>query len=198
MTEQTTGTRVEAVSSRSAALAALADWAARRTELEAERPLLIAAAWNAGARTVAELARTAIISRDTVYTDLSQQGIDYRNKDADPRVARLGQAVAQLAQQFRAGHPFTEETVTELGPALAEASALLVSFQGPGLVAAVEKILATVPHGDDQQRLAPFLDELQGALDAYREPVAAAPASRVRRSHSSGSVGRELADRSQS
>ncbi|MFC0436109.1 hypothetical protein [Kutzneria buriramensis] len=180
---------MDILSSRGEALAALADWAARRAELEAERPLLMAAAWNAGARTIAELARTAVVSRDTVYSDLGQQGIDYRNKDADPRLTRLVRAVAQLAQQFQPGHPFTFdwEKAAEFGPALAEAASLLVSFQSPELVVAAEKILAAAPDGNgDYQLLAPFLDELRAALEAYRTPMPAAPFTRLRRGRPAG------------
>ena len=44
------------------------------------RPRLIAAAWRAGARTIASLARAANVSRDNVYADLAFEGINYRDR----------------------------------------------------------------------------------------------------------------------
>lgn len=62
---------------REAALRALATWAQQQTRI---RPRLIAAAWRAGTRTVATLARAADVARDTVYADLASEGIDYRDR----------------------------------------------------------------------------------------------------------------------
>ncbi|MEU4834125.1 RNase adapter RapZ [Streptosporangium sp. NPDC023615] len=62
---------------RQAALRALATWAQQQTHI---RPRLTAAAWRAGTHTIATLARTAGVSRDTVYADLASQGIDYRDR----------------------------------------------------------------------------------------------------------------------
>jgi hypothetical protein len=108
-------------SGRSEALTALKDWAARRSQIEAERARLTAAARNAGARTIAELARAAGVSRDTVYADLSQQGIDYHNKDADPRLTRL--VLLAVAPYGNEDHqylaPFLEELRAALGDYLA-------------------------------------------------------------------------------
>ncbi|MFE7415045.1 hypothetical protein [Streptomyces laurentii] len=56
---------------REAALAALRQWSE-----PSARARLIAAAWNAGATNVNELAEAARCSRQTVYTALSSQGID--------------------------------------------------------------------------------------------------------------------------
>lgn len=62
---------------REAALRALATWAQQQTHI---RPRLVAAAWRAGTRTIATLARAADVSRDTIYTDLAGEGIDYRDR----------------------------------------------------------------------------------------------------------------------
>ncbi|WP_406314570.1 hypothetical protein OHA77_39800 [Streptosporangium sp. NBC_01639] len=66
-------------SPREAALGALAQWAGQQTQI---RPRLTAAAWRAGTRTIASLARAAGVSRDTVYADLASEGIDYRDRTA--------------------------------------------------------------------------------------------------------------------
>ncbi|MFK0121615.1 hypothetical protein [Streptomyces sp. NPDC090994] len=70
-----------------AALAALRGWAARRERLPGDRADLMAAAWWSGHRNVAELARSADVSRDTVYEDLRTRGIEPTDKAsaADPR-----------------------------------------------------------------------------------------------------------------
>ncbi|MFC8406565.1 hypothetical protein ACFUG9_23670 [Streptomyces griseoincarnatus] len=65
-----------------AALAALRGWAARRERLPADRADLMAAAWWSGHRNVAELARSADVSRDTAYADLRSRGIEPRDKAA--------------------------------------------------------------------------------------------------------------------
>ena len=174
---------------RAAALAALQDWAERRTKLEEDRPVLMAAAWNAGARSVAELARTAGVSRDTVYSDLRSTGIDYYNRDQDPRLTRLVKAVAALATQFNPGNPFNFKTAAAFGPPLGEAAALLVSFEGPDLVDAVRKVLA-VTYGDgDDYYLRPYLDELSAALDDYlKTPRPVSPIKRIMRGRPAGHV----------
>ncbi len=64
---------------REAALQALRQWAGQQTQI---RPRLTAAAWRAGTRTIASLARAAGVSRDTVYADLAAEGIDYRDRTA--------------------------------------------------------------------------------------------------------------------
>jgi UPF0042 nucleotide-binding protein len=46
------------------------------------RPRLTAAAWRAGERNVAAIARAAEVSRDTVYADLTAEGIDYHDRSA--------------------------------------------------------------------------------------------------------------------
>lgn len=70
--------------SRDAALAALRAWAAQAGAHSAARPRLVAAAWRAGVRNVAELARAAgVRARDTIYADLTAMGIDYTRRE-DP------------------------------------------------------------------------------------------------------------------
>lgn len=64
------------------ALEDLRYWATRRDRLAADRADLMAAAWRAGVRNVAELARTADVSRDTAYSDLRSMGIDPRDPEA--------------------------------------------------------------------------------------------------------------------
>jgi hypothetical protein len=61
---------------RQATLDAVGSWPRRRDRLPEDRADLLAAAWWAGNRNVAELARTSDTSRDTVYSDLRSRGID--------------------------------------------------------------------------------------------------------------------------
>ncbi|MEU7802685.1 hypothetical protein AB0B10_25835 [Micromonospora arborensis] len=68
---------MNAIDPRASALAELQRWAQHQANA---RPRLIADAWHAGCRNVAELARTAGCSRDTVYADLTAQGIDYSDR----------------------------------------------------------------------------------------------------------------------
>ncbi len=176
-------------SERTVALAALQDWAGRRAKLEEDRPVLMAAAWKAGARSIAELARSAGVSRDTVYSDLRGQGIDYYNRNQDPRLTRLVRAVAALAMQFNPGNPFNFKTAAAFGPPLSEAAALLVSFEEPDLVDAVRKVLAVTYGNGDEYYLGPYLDELRAALDDYlTAPTAASPIKRILRRRPAGHV----------
>ncbi|MEV0982309.1 hypothetical protein [Streptomyces sp. NPDC049915] len=87
---------------RGAALAALRGWATRRDRLADNRADLMAAAWWAGTRTVAELARAADVSRDTVYDDLRARGVEPTDKTAEP------------AGTLPAYAPLTAEPVREL------------------------------------------------------------------------------------
>jgi hypothetical protein len=77
------GTRQEAGMAR-ASLAALKGWAARRDRLPGQRADLMAAAWWSGWRNVAELARTADVSRDTAYDDLRARGIEPKDRLTTP------------------------------------------------------------------------------------------------------------------
>ncbi|WP_281154706.1 hypothetical protein [Streptomyces sp. HYC2] len=93
---------------RGAALTALRGWAARRDRLADDRADLMAAAWWSGTRTVAELARTADVSRDTVYDDLRARGIEPTDKNAappdrlPPYAPLNGEVVRELARQANA------------------------------------------------------------------------------------------------
>jgi hypothetical protein len=69
---------------RLAALTALRGWALRRDRLPGDRARLLAAAWQAGARNIRELARLADVSRETVYADLRSSGIDPRDRSGQP------------------------------------------------------------------------------------------------------------------
>jgi DNA-binding phage protein len=165
------------VNERATALAALRDWAGRRAKLEEDRPVLMAGAWNAGARSIAELARAAGVSRDTVYSDLRGQGIDYSNRSQDPRLTRLSQAVAALAMQFAAGNPLNFKTAAAFIPVVGEAVAATTA---PGLVDAVRKVLAVTYGSGDEYYLGQYLEELRAALDDYLEPPAAvSPIKRI-------------------
>jgi transcriptional regulator of acetoin/glycerol metabolism len=71
---------------RAAALADLREWAENQATA---RQRLIAAAWRAGVRNVAELSRTAGVSRDTVYEDLRRENIDPTKRSAMPNTTVL-------------------------------------------------------------------------------------------------------------
>lgn len=71
---------------REAALTDLREWAANQPRA---RQRLIAAAWRAGVRNVAELSRAASVSRDTVYEDLRREHIDPTKRSAMPTIAKL-------------------------------------------------------------------------------------------------------------
>lgn len=166
------------VDERGAVLADLRDWAERRAKLDEDRPVLMAAAWNVGARSIAELARTAGVTRDTVYADLRRQGINYHHRSQDPRLTRLVQAVAALAMQFNPGNSLSRETAAAFGAPLSEAAALLVSFQGPDLVEAVRKVLGVIYENGDEHYLGPYVEELHAALEGYLQAAAPQPSPR--------------------
>ncbi|WP_431981446.1 hypothetical protein [Streptomyces qinglanensis] len=106
------GTREEADMAR-ASLAALKGWAARRDRLPEQRADLLAAAWWSGWRNVAELARTADVSRDTVYDDLRARGIDPKDKAVTGRP--LPRFVPLRAEAMRGLTDLADATV---GPAM--------------------------------------------------------------------------------
>ena len=66
---------------RIAALSELIAWAERRERLSEDRADAMAAAWRTGTRNVAELARLARVSRDTVYADLAARSIDVGSRE---------------------------------------------------------------------------------------------------------------------
>ncbi|WP_207938634.1 phosphotransferase family protein [Actinomadura darangshiensis] len=66
----------------SQALALLGRWVTRRNRRPRDRADLLAAAWWAGNRNVAALARAADVGRDTVYADLRSRGIEVADQRA--------------------------------------------------------------------------------------------------------------------
>ncbi|MBC2879808.1 MULTISPECIES: hypothetical protein [Streptomyces] len=104
---------------RTLALRALAEWPGRRDRLPTERADLVVTAWRAGARTVAELARVADVSRDVIYSDLRTAGID----PSDPQARK--QPITPTPQQAEAGHRppagMTQDQAAEIIEAAAEA-----------------------------------------------------------------------------
>ncbi|MCI2421691.1 hypothetical protein MOQ72_30075 [Saccharopolyspora sp. K220] len=135
---------------RLAALAALISWADRRERLAEERADLVAAAWRSGSRNVAELARLARVSRDTIYADLKARSINTSARVQDPigteaipreqltaesvrPLARLVDAVARPAFGRTPNDPLTRVT-TSAGRALETVADVLdpPTDQGPG------------------------------------------------------------------
>jgi len=73
---------VESVDTSPDELARLSRW---REVVEGLRPRVVGRAWRNGERNVARLAKTLGVSRDTVYADLRDQHIDYRDRKAPVR-----------------------------------------------------------------------------------------------------------------
>ncbi|MGW1540172.1 hypothetical protein ACWCPM_07950 [Streptomyces sp. NPDC002309] len=108
---------------RLTALSALIAWAERRERLASDRADLMADAWRAGTRSVAELARLARVSRDTVYADLSARSVDVSkrgerigppagqgaplNAESVRMIARIADAVTRPAHAHDPGDPVT-------------------------------------------------------------------------------------------
>lgn len=112
-------TREEADMAR-ASLAALKGWPARRDRLPEQRADLLAAAWWSGWRNVAELARTADVSRDTVYDDLRSRGIEPKDRTStverprpryEPLRAEAVHELSELAAQVLLPAQLAEEPV---------------------------------------------------------------------------------------
>ncbi|MEV0704524.1 hypothetical protein AB0I53_42320 [Saccharopolyspora sp. NPDC050389] len=135
---------------RLAALSALVAWADRRERLAEERADLVAAAWRSGSRNVAELARLARVSRDTIYADLKARSIDTSARAQDPigveaipheqlraesvrPLAQLVDAVARPAFGRAPNDPLTRVTASA-GRALEMVADVLAppTDQGPG------------------------------------------------------------------
>ncbi|AWW43304.1 MULTISPECIES: hypothetical protein [Streptomyces] len=96
MTERSETARINALS-------ALIGWAERRERLASDRADLMADAWRTGTRSVAELARLARVSRDTVYADLAARGIDVSKRDEQHIIGSLtGQGTPLNAESVRA------------------------------------------------------------------------------------------------
>ena len=62
------------------AVAGLAQWGDTRRQLEADRLPLVYAAYREGEHRVAELARLAGVSRDTIYRDLKACGVKFGHR----------------------------------------------------------------------------------------------------------------------
>lgn len=135
---------------RLAALSALIAWAARRERLSEDRADAVAAAWRTGTRNVAELARLARVTRDTIYADLAARNIDRasREEDApDPRAtdgvplhadavrtaARIADAVARPAYVHDPRDPLARAALAAAGALQTVADVLEPpTDQGPG------------------------------------------------------------------
>ncbi|MDI3408814.1 hypothetical protein [Streptomyces cavernicola] len=113
---------------RIAALSELIAWAERRERLSADRADAVAAAWRTGTRNVAELARLARVTRDTVYADLAARGVDHRSReqqasgppkagatplrgDSVRTVAKVADAVARPASTHDPDDPLVRVTL---------------------------------------------------------------------------------------
>ena len=97
---------MDTIDAKQATLDALSGWASRRDQ-QSERADLLAAAWWAGNRNVAELARATGVSRQTIYSDLNSRGIDPAVRDVPaaerPRYAPLRhESVDELATRMEA------------------------------------------------------------------------------------------------
>ncbi|MGI5341866.1 hypothetical protein ACQEVS_32910 [Streptomyces sp. CA-181903] len=96
----------DALSGRTRALLDLGGWPVRRDRLAAERVALVVAAWQAGARNVAELARAADVSRDVIYDDLRRSGINpsdpqTKKESVMPATTQQVSARRRLLQQVK-------------------------------------------------------------------------------------------------
>ncbi|MGW1973877.1 hypothetical protein ACWCOY_37260 [Streptomyces tubercidicus] len=87
---------------RVTALSALIGWADRRERLSSDRADLMADAWRTGTRSVAELARAARVSRDTVYADLTARGVEVSKRDEGTAGPLRGQGTPLNAESVRA------------------------------------------------------------------------------------------------
>ncbi|WP_406437785.1 hypothetical protein OHB14_57515 [Streptomyces sp. NBC_01613] len=135
---------------RIAALSELIAWSERRERLSEDRADAVAAAWRAGTRNVAELARLARVSRDTVYADLAARAIDLGSREQEissPRkvsgvplrgesvraVARIADAVARPAFTHDPDDPVVRAVLAASRALEAVADVLEPpSDQGPG------------------------------------------------------------------
>ncbi|MFI7102055.1 hypothetical protein ACIBK8_22165 [Streptomyces sp. NPDC050161] len=135
---------------RIAALSELIAWAERRERLSEDRADAVAAAWRTGTRNVAELARLARVTRDTVYADLAARAISLGSRGQEisgpPKaggiplrgesvrtVARIADAVARPAFTHDPDDPLVRVTLAA-SRALETVADVLEppSDQGPG------------------------------------------------------------------
>ncbi|MFI5998474.1 hypothetical protein ACIBAC_42365 [Streptomyces sp. NPDC051362] len=143
MTEQSEVERIRALS-------ALIGWAERRERLASDRADLVAGAWRTGTRSVAELARLARVSRDTVYADLALRDIEVskrnehvsgpltgRGQPLNPEsvraVARIADALTRPAFAHDPSDPITRAALAASGALETTADVLdPPTDQGPG------------------------------------------------------------------
>ncbi|MGY5034789.1 hypothetical protein ACWC9U_28860 [Streptomyces sp. 900116325] len=135
---------------RIAALSELIAWAERRERLSEDRADAVAGAWRTGTRNVAELARLARVSRDTIYADLAARAIDLGSREQDIQdpqkvggvplrgdsvriVARIADSVARPAFAHDPGDPLVRATLAASQALRTMADVLEPpSDQGPG------------------------------------------------------------------
>ncbi|WP_399087427.1 hypothetical protein ACGH2B_10785 [Streptomyces sp. BBFR2] len=140
----------EAEAARLAALSDLIAWAARRERLSEDRADAVAAAWRTGTRNVAELARLARVTRDTIYADLAARNIDRGSREEEapgPRAAggvplhgdavrtaaRIADAVARPAYVHDPRDPLARAALAAAGALETVADVLQPpTDQGPG------------------------------------------------------------------
>jgi len=180
---------------RIAALSELIAWAERRERLSEDRADAVAAAWRTGTRTIAELARLARVSRDTVYADLAARAIDVGSReqvvsgpqkgrgialrgDSVRTVARIADAVAQPAFTHDPDDPLVRATLAA-SRALETVADVLEppSDQGPGWTPQ-ETLPSLAGEGEklahhSRRALAALADpaELTASSDSYRQAV---------------------------
>ncbi|WP_351235522.1 hypothetical protein [Streptomyces sp. NPDC002133] len=86
---------------RLAALSELIAWAERRERLSEDRADAVAAAWRTGTRNVAELARLARVSRDTIYADLAARAINLGSREQEIPGPQKGSGIPLRADSVR-------------------------------------------------------------------------------------------------
>lgn len=180
---------------RIAALCELIAWAERRERLSEDRADAVAAAWHTGTRNVAELARLARVSRDTVYADLAARTIDVSSREQEPAgprkgrgtplrgdavrtVARIADAVALPAFAHTPDDPLVRATLAA-SRALETVADVLEppSHQGPGWTPR-ETLPGLADEGEklahhSRRALAALADpaELTAISDSHRQAV---------------------------
>jgi hypothetical protein len=180
---------------RIAALSKLIAWAERRERLSEDRADAVAAAWRTGTRNVAELARLARVSRDTVYADLAARAINLGSReqeisgpqkvsgiplrgDSVRTVARIADAVARPAFTHDPDDPLVRATLAASRALEAVADVLEPpSDQGPGWTPR-ETLPSLADEGEklahhSRRALAALAEpaELTASSDSYRQAV---------------------------
>ncbi|MGW3248010.1 hypothetical protein [Streptomyces sp. NPDC001070] len=179
---------------RITALSALIDWAERRERMTSDRADFVARAWRAGSQSVAELARLARVSRDTVYADLAARGIEVSkrgkgsagpltgrggaplNAESVRVIARIADAVTRPAYAHDPADPLTHAAHAASG-ALGAAADVLdpPADQGPGW-----EPKGTLPHLAERGQMVSHQAHRALAAIAEREELAASVGLRRR------------------